>query len=109
MSEVLVSVYGRTDVGMQRSGNEDAFLVADLTKGITGLDSAVTSHSLGALGSLMIVSDGMGGAAAGEIASEMAVKSIRESIAQMPASMGISDRLKTRSEEHTSELQSHSD
>jgi len=107
MSEVLVSVYGRTDVGMQRSGNEDAFLVADLTKGITGLDSAVTSHSLGALGSLMIVSDGMGGAAAGEIASEMAVKSIRESIAQMPASMGISDRLKTAAENANEQIWNH--
>ena len=107
MSEVLVSVYGRTDVGMQRTGNEDAFLVADLTKGTTGLDSTVTSHSLGELGSLMIVSDGMGGAAAGEIASEMAVKTIRESIAQMPASMGISDRLKTAAENANEQIWNH--
>jgi len=107
MSEVLVSVYGRTDVGMQRTGNEDAFLVADLTKGTTGLDSAVTRHSLGELGSLMIVSDGMGGAAAGEIASEMAVKTIRESIAQMPASMGISDRLKTAAENANDQIWNH--
>jgi len=107
MSQVLVSVYGRTDVGMQRTGNEDAFLVADLTKGTTGLDSAVTRHSLGELGSLMIVSDGMGGAAAGEIASEMAVKTIRESIAQMPASMGISERLKTAAENANDQIWNH--
>ena len=33
MSDVKVSVFGSTDVGMQRTGNEDAFLVADLDSG----------------------------------------------------------------------------
>ena len=107
MSDVLVSVYGRTDVGMQRTGNEDAFLVADLTTGTTGLDSTVTKHSLGERGSLMIVSDGMGGAAAGEIASEMAVSTIRECIAEMPASMGISDRLKSAAENANEQIWNH--
>lgn len=102
MNDVRVSVFASTDVGMQRAGNEDSFLVADLTTGLTtgNTDSGAgtNTHSLGERGSLMIVSDGMGGAAAGEIASEMAVTIIRESIADMPASMEISERLKTAAE-----------
>jgi PPM family protein phosphatase len=98
MSDVLVSVFARTDVGMQRSGNEDSFLVADLTAGKVGLAPDVSRHQLGERGSLMIVSDGMGGAAAGEVASEMAVTSIRESLDEMTPSMEISERLKTAAE-----------
>src|SRR5438067_7687803 len=91
MSEILVSVFARTDVGMHRAGNEDSFLVADLTAGKVGLGPDVSKHLLGERGSLMIVSDGMGGAAAGEIASEMAVTSIRESLVEMTPSMEISE------------------
>lgn len=98
MSEILVSVFARTDVGMHRAGNEDAFLVADLTAGKVGLGPDVSKHLLGERGSLMIVSDGMGGAAAGEIASEMAVTSIRESLVEMTPSMEISERLRSAAE-----------
>ena len=84
MSNILVSVFARTDIGMQRSGNEDAFMVADLTTGNVGLGPDMSTHPVGARGSLMVVSDGMGGAVAGEIASEMAVTSIRESLMEIP-------------------------
>jgi serine/threonine protein phosphatase PrpC len=56
-----VKAYGLTDVGRQRQHNEDAFLVADEAK-------------------LFLVADGMGGHAAGEIASRIAVESISEFI-----------------------------
>lgn len=98
MSDVLVSVSARTDVGMHRSGNEDSFLVADLTTGATPDGADVSTHQVGERGSLMIVSDGMGGAAAGEIASELAVTTIRESLEGMPASMEIPERLKSAAE-----------
>jgi serine/threonine protein phosphatase PrpC len=93
-SSVAVSVFARTDIGMQRSGNEDAFLVADLTTGNVGLGPEITTHTIGERGSLLVVSDGMGGAVAGEIASELAVTTIRESLTQMPADMSISQKLK---------------
>ncbi|HKA19134.1 MAG TPA: Stp1/IreP family PP2C-type Ser/Thr phosphatase [Blastocatellia bacterium] len=98
MSDVEVSVFARTDVGMHRSGNEDSFLVADLTAGKIGLGPDVSKHQLGERGSLMIVSDGMGGAAAGEIASEMAVTTMRESLAAMDAATEISDQLRIAAE-----------
>ena len=56
----------RTDVGMIRSGNEDNFTVdATATRGI------------------YIVADGMGGHAAGEVASEMATDVMGEEVAKL--------------------------
>ena len=49
----------RTDVGIVRSGNEDNYMML-------------------AEQGIFIVADGMGGHAAGEVASEMAVKSRRK-------------------------------
>jgi serine/threonine protein phosphatase PrpC len=70
---IVVHVFGRTDVGRTREHNEDAFVVADLTANRATLHPDVRTHISGELGSLFMVADGMGGAAAGEIASAMAV------------------------------------
>src|SRR5438270_13171645 len=56
-----VKSFGLTHVGRQRQHNEDSFLVEDKVK-------------------LYLVADGMGGHAAGEIASRIAVDSISEFI-----------------------------
>ena len=71
--EVIVHVFGRTDVGRTREHNEDAFVVADLSMNNATLQPEVRTHPTGHKGSLFMVADGMGGAAAGEIASAMAV------------------------------------
>lgn len=71
-SDVIVSLCGKTDLGRTREHNEDAFLVADLTTGKSSLPSGVITRSLGPKGQLFLVADGMGGAAAGELASAMA-------------------------------------
>jgi protein phosphatase len=73
-SNVVVHVFGRTDVGRTREHNEDAFVVADLTADNATLQPEVRTHTSGGKGSLFMVADGMGGAAAGEIASAMAVE-----------------------------------
>src|SRR6185503_21263975 len=70
--EILVNVFGRTDVGRTREHNEDSFVVADLNTNIASLQPAVRAHKSGPKGTLFMVADGMGGAAAGEIASQMA-------------------------------------
>jgi protein phosphatase len=72
--EVVVNVFGRTDVGRTREHNEDAFVVVDLTTNNATLQPEVRRHTLGPKGTLFMVADGMGGAAAGEIASAMAVE-----------------------------------
>jgi protein phosphatase len=91
--EVQVSVFARTDTGLQRAGNEDAFMVADLTSGNFGLSPNVSTHPIGERGSLMVVADGMGGAAAGEVASEMAVRTLRDALITSPQGMEICHQL----------------
>jgi protein phosphatase len=97
-NDISVSVFARTDTGLQRAGNEDAFLVADLTTGNVGLGAKMSTHRVGERGSLMVVSDGMGGAAAGEIASAMAVKTIREALMEEPTESGVCGQLKLATE-----------
>jgi protein phosphatase len=78
--EVIVHVFGRTDVGRTREHNEDAFVVADLSTSNATLQPEVRTHTAGAKGTLFMVADGMGGAAAGEIASDMAVKIVLDEL-----------------------------
>jgi serine/threonine protein phosphatase PrpC len=73
---IRVEVFAKTDLGRTRDHNEDRFLVADLTRGEASLQPAVRAHEIGERGSLFVVADGMGGAAAGELASEMATDTI---------------------------------
>jgi len=69
---VRVSVFGKTDLGRTRDHNEDTFLVADLSTGNASLQPEIRDHIVGPKGTLFMVADGMGGAAAGEVASAMA-------------------------------------
>src|SRR5260370_37761693 len=75
---IKVQVFAKTDLGKTRDHNEDRFLVADLTRRAASLLPQIREHEGGERGSLFAVADGMGGAAAGEVASEMATQTIYE-------------------------------
>ena len=74
--QVKISVFGKTDLGRTRDHNEDSFLVADLTTREASLQPSVRDHVLGPKGTLLLVADGMGGAASGEVASQMAIETV---------------------------------
>jgi PPM family protein phosphatase len=74
-------VAGATDAGQRRNENQDTFLIAALSSGDDGVvlrpesaeaDFATATLDAGSRGILLIVADGMGGAAAGRLASGLA-------------------------------------
>src|SRR5262245_47107343 len=89
-----LSVYAKTDVGLVRSGNEDGFLVLNLSTADTWTSETLPDEpidkllgfSQGYYGSVLAVTDGMGGALAGEIASRMAVESVRDRLLELQVS-----------------------
>jgi serine/threonine protein phosphatase PrpC len=72
---VEIRLGGRTDVGLIREHNEDSFVIVRLDDGVRD-PGQLTRHELGERGTLLVVCDGMGGAAAGEVASGMAIESL---------------------------------
>jgi PPM family protein phosphatase len=75
---VHITCAGRTDVGVIRSGNEDSFLMLP-DRGI------------------FVVADGMGGHAAGEVASEMAVRFVGRELGSLKglSDEQVADRMRT--------------
>src|SRR2546425_9198298 len=80
---IKIEVFAKTDRGRTRDHNEDRFLVADLTRRAASLQPTVREHEVGERGTLFVVADGMGGAAAGELASEMATDTIYDQMVKM--------------------------
>ena len=80
MSDITFRLTGGTNVGLVRTNNEDNFIVnTDLTQTDWFLPSDTSKEiALGELGCLFVVADGMGGMNAGEVASAIAIDSVKE-------------------------------
>ena len=90
---VHLSVSGRTDIGRVRKNNEDSFVVADLTGGELLGDEPVRRFEVRERGVLLAVSDGMGGARAGEVASALVVETLTRAMASASPIEGPRDTL----------------
>lgn len=80
-----LSVAGQTDIGRVREKNEDTFVVADLTGGALLQETPHARFDVGGRGVLLAVSDGMGGAQAGEVASALVVETLTRALKDAPA------------------------
>lgn len=92
---VQLTVYGVTDVGVVRSNNEDTFLVGDLETGNQGLEPSVLAHTIGERGTLLLVSDGMGGAEAGEVASALVASHLFSELSAIPLALTSEEAIRT--------------
>ena len=70
---VVIQVFAQTDVGRTREHNEDSYIVVNLSEGEPLRFERLVEQPADPAATLFMVADGMGGAAAGEVASATAV------------------------------------
>ncbi len=79
MPNTTVEIAGGTDKGLHRLNNEDNYVLChDLRHNNFDIPRGGITASLGDYGCLLVVADGMGGANAGEVASQIAIDTVRE-------------------------------
>lgn len=76
--KIVVSLAASTDEGRVRSHNEDDFVIIPDVVTTEGLSPSSKSFVLGKAGCLLVVADGMGGAEAGEVASQSTTQLIKK-------------------------------
>lgn len=92
-----INITATTDIGCNRENNEDAFAFCpDLSAPDWHLTRTGGYLPLGALGSLLIVADGMGGTNAGEVASAIAIDTVSKAFTPQAATEAATSDEKTR-------------
>jgi protein phosphatase len=83
----VVQIFAQSDVGRTREHNEDSFIVVNLSEGEPLGFERLVEQPADPTGTLFMVADGMGGAAAGEVASATAVdvvlRHLRERLSEL--------------------------
>ncbi len=85
---MIIELHAKTDVGRVRRANEDNWLVLDLSASESWSSLKASGKMIensqrievGAKGLTLVVSDGMGGALAGDVASGMAIEVVRATL-----------------------------
>ncbi len=77
---IWVSCYGASDVGLVREHNEDNWVIIEDKEKIHAQMGESLIFQVSGHGALFAVCDGMGGAAAGEVASQLAVDTFSEQV-----------------------------
>lgn len=86
-NSLKIEVFGLTDVGCVRSSNEDCFIIQPMCQQDITLNGQGLFHELQSADMFVAVSDGMGGAAAGEVASSTGLRTLSEHL------MSVADQL----------------
>ncbi len=85
-TSLVVRAFGLTDPGRVRPSNEDQFLVAELSRTLRVQQTSLTqapSYRSRSRGHVLLVADGMGGHAAGEVASTMTVETVEGFVVEL--------------------------
>jgi protein phosphatase len=75
-----LALCGATNVGVCRSENQDTFVIADLRSGDLSNPCSRAELPLSSQGILLLVCDGMGGAAAGDLAARIAADAMKQQL-----------------------------
>lgn len=85
--DVHVRVVSSTHVGRVRSSNEDACTVVALDEAAFTSPGALSRFEVGDKGVLLAVSDGMGGAKDGEVASRISIETLASTLVESPGTV----------------------
>jgi len=80
LPEGTIEAVGHSDAGLIREHNEDSFLLGNLESGEVVTENGAGVLQIEALPTLLMVADGVGGAASGELASSLATQVVFDSL-----------------------------
>jgi protein phosphatase len=87
-SLVRIDVSGLSHVGLLRTNNEDQFYISKMSRALETMSTSLADGEIPAraeeVNYAMVVADGMGGHAAGEVASRMAISMLVSLVLELP-------------------------